>query len=36
MDLEQENIEKCKKFIEPEELAKIEESHPEKSSSPSS
>lgn len=36
LDLEEENIEKCKKFLEPEELAKIEESHPEKSSSPSS
>ena len=36
LDLEQDNIEKCRKFLEPEELAKIEESHPEKSSSPSS
>ena len=36
LDMEHENITKCKKFLEPEELAKIEESHPEKAVSPSS
>ena len=34
--MEHENIVRCKKFLEPEELAKVEESHPEKAVSPSS
>ena len=36
LDLESENIQKCKKFLEPDEIQKLEESNPEKSSSPSS
>lgn len=36
LDVEHENITRCKKFLEPEEQAKLEESHPEKSISPSS
>ena len=36
LDMEHENIVRCKKFLEPEELAKVEESHPEKAVSPSS
>ena len=34
--MEHDNIARCKKFLEPEELAKVEESHPEKAVSPSS
>ena len=36
LDMEHENIVRCKKFLEPEELAKVEESNPEKAVSPSS
>ena len=36
LDLEAENINKCKRFLEPEEQLKLEESNAEKSSSPSS
>lgn len=36
LDKEQDNIDSCRRFLIPEDLAKIEESHPEKSSSPSS
>lgn len=36
LDAEQDNIDSCRRFLDSEDLAKIEESHPEKSSSPSS
>ena len=34
--MEHENIQRCKKFLEPEEMAKMSESNPEKAVSPSS
>ena len=36
LDMEHENIQRCKKFLEPDEMAKMSESNPEKAVSPSS